>query len=136
MRDRAARGLILVLDENLSGKSILGGLRANGLPVKAQTELMKRGISDKKVLAALAKHRDHYLLSKDSHFYKKPGLRRMLTQDRLGAFVITGHGGKAAPALVALITKAWPGIQRCVNNHDRPFVAKIVAEGRVEVIKP
>jgi hypothetical protein len=33
---------------------------------------MKRGISDEKVLQALTKHPDCFLLSKDSDFHKKP----------------------------------------------------------------
>ena len=34
MRDRAARGLTLVLDENLSGHRIIDALASHGIPVK------------------------------------------------------------------------------------------------------
>ncbi len=83
MRDRAAGGLILVLDENLSGHRIVGGLVERGIRVKPQTDLMKRGVPDE-------------------------------------------------AELVELIEKSWNRIQRFAQHHPRPFVAKILADGRVE----
>lgn len=102
MRDRAARGIILVLDENLSGRRIVNGLRDNGLPVRPQTDLMARGITDKEVLAALGPHPEYFLLSKDSDFHRKPAVKETLIQHGIGAFVITAHKNKTAADLVDL----------------------------------
>jgi predicted nuclease of predicted toxin-antitoxin system len=132
VRDRADRRLILLLDENLSGHRIVEGLTALGIPVKPQTDIMARGIPDEEVLKALAQHPDCYLLTKDSDFHKKPMIKHALIEHGVGAFVITAHKNKTAGDLSALIGKAWHRIQRFAEKHDRPFVAKILADGRVE----
>lgn len=97
MRDRAARGLILVLDENLSGHRIVDGLAERGIPVKPQTDLMPRGISDEEVLHILARHPDCCLLTKDSDFHRKPVVKAAIFEHGIRAFVITSHKGKTAP---------------------------------------
>jgi hypothetical protein len=124
-----------VLDENLSGHRILAGLRERGIPVKGQTELMRRGISDDEVLRNIAGNPGYFLLSKDRDFRYKPAARRALIEHRLGAFIITSQKGKTAAELVSLIASAWPHIQRCVETQDRPFVAKVLADGRVAVVR-
>lgn len=134
MRDRTSGGIILVLDENLSGHRILAGLRERGIPVKGQTELMHRGISDEEVLRNIAGDPACFLLSKDRDFRYKPAAKRALIEHRLGAFIITSQKGKTAADLVDLIANAWPHIQKCVEKHDRPFVAKILADGKVELV--
>lgn len=133
MRDsRAAGGIVLLLDENLSGHRIIDGLTQHGIPVKPQTSIMERGIPDEEVLAALAKHPDCFLLSKDSDFHKKPPIRAAMIRHGIGVFVITTHKNKTAPELVELIRVSWPRIERFAGKHERPFVAKILADGRVE----
>ncbi len=132
MRDRTPGGLTLVLDENLSGRRILDGLRQHGIPVAAQTDLMPRGIPDEQVLQALAGHPDCCLLTKDSDFHRHPAVREALREHGIGAFVITAHKNKTAPELVELVAKAWPHIRRFAELHQCPFVAKILADGRVE----
>jgi len=94
---------------------------------------MARGIPDEEVLSILAQHPECYLLSKDSDFHKKPVIRDALIEHGVGAFVITSHKGKRADELVALIAKAWKRIEKFAEKHNRPFVAKILADGRVEV---
>lgn len=136
MRDRSARSsLTLVLDENLSGHRIIAGLTSLGIPIKSQTELMERGISDEEVLQALAKHFNCFLLSKDSDFHKKPMVKEALIQHGVGAFIITAHKGKTGPELVELIGKAWWRIQKFAEKNSRPFVAKILADGRIEKVE-
>jgi predicted nuclease of predicted toxin-antitoxin system len=124
--------VILLLDENLSGRRILEGLLAHGIPVQAQTELMPRGIPDDEVLQNLAGHPGCCLLTKDSDFHRHPAVRQALLLHGIGAFVITAHKDKTATELVRLIAKAWPRMQRFTDRHRRPFMAKILADGRVE----
>jgi hypothetical protein len=132
LRARSAGGLILLLDENLSGHRIIEGLTAHGVPVRPQTSIMKRGIPDEEVLSVLEHHPDLFLLSKDSDFHKKPVIKEAVIRHGIGAFVITAHKGKTAAELVELICISWNRMERFARNHDRPFVAKILADGRVE----
>ena len=132
MRGRAAGGVILLLDENLSGRRIIDGLTENGIPVRAQTSIMKRGISDEEVLAALTQYPDYFLLTKDADFHKKPVVKEAMVRHGIGVFVITAHKDKTAVQLVELIGTSWRRIERFAKKHDRPFVAKILANGRVE----
>ena len=134
MRDRTDRRLILLLDENLSGHRIVDGLTALDIPVKPQTEIMERGVPDEDVLTILSQYPDCYLLTKDSDFHKKPVVKQALIAHGVGAFVITAHKGKTASDLVSLVGKAWNRIQRFAARHDRPFVAKILADGHVEEV--
>ena len=134
MRDRTDRRLILLLDKNLSGHRIVDGLTALDIPVKPQTEIMERGVSDEEVLTILSQHPDYYLLTKDSDFHKKPVVKQALIAYGIGAFVITAHKGKTASDLVSLVGKAWNRIQRFAVRHNRPFVAKILADGHVEEV--
>ena len=135
MRDRAARSLTLVLDENLSGHRIVRPLAAHGIPVKPQTDLMKRGIPDEEVLRILSRHPDCCFLSKDSDFHKKPMVKAALLEHGIRAFIITSHKGKTAPELVELIIMAWGRIQRFVRKYDPPFVAKILADGKITLVE-
>jgi Domain of unknown function (DUF5615) len=135
LRDRAARSLILLLDENLSGRRIIEGLIKCNIPVKPQTDLMERGLPDEEVLRILARHPACFLLTKDSDFHKKPAVKTALIDHRIGAFVITSHKGRTAAELVELITRAWGRMQRFAQNHDRPFVVKVLADGRIEEVR-
>lgn len=132
MRDRTPGRVTLVLDENLSGRSILDGLRGHGIPVLAQTDLMKRGIPDEEVLRILASRPDCYLLSKDSDFHRHPSVKRALLSHGIGAFVITAHKNKTGPELVEMIRRSWNHIQKFAEKNQRPFAAKILADGHVE----
>lgn len=132
MRERAAGSLVLVLDENLSGKTILAGLLAAQVPARPQTDFIRRGSTDQEVLRALAPHRECFLLSKDSDFHRKTIQKKALTEHRIGAFVITSHKGKTGPELVELITRAWPRIQAFAARVDRPFAVKILANGHID----
>ncbi len=133
--DRAARSLIFVLDENLSGRRIVDGLAARGIHVKPQTDLMPRGITDEEVLTALARHPDCCLLTKDKHFHMRPVIRSAILEHGIGTFVITSDKGKTASELVELIAKAWNRIQQFAREHHPPFIVKILANGRIMAVK-
>lgn len=95
---------------------------------------MDRGISDEEVLRHLSKHRDCYLLSKDGDFHKRQVEKTALLEHRIGAFVITSQKNKTGPQLVQLIDKAWNRMQQYIQNHHRPFVVKILADGRIQAV--
>ena len=130
----SAHELELVLDENLSGRSIFEGLKNLDIPVKLQTDLMKRGISDQEVLEILAKHPNCCLISKDADFHRKPAVREALKKHGIGAFIITTHKGKTGAQLVTIISSAWTRIQKFLKNNKKPFVAKIIFNGKVEKV--
>ncbi len=123
--------LALVLDENLSGHRIFNTLKQADLPVKMQTELMSRGASDEEVLRILASHKNHYLISKDSDFHRKPTIRKCLIDHKIGAFIITAHKGKTAEELSKIILQAWKRMEKFMRCNKPPFVMKITAEGKV-----
>jgi predicted nuclease of predicted toxin-antitoxin system len=131
VRDRTPRSLILVLDENLSGKIILAGLRTRGLAIRAQTEFMAKGIDDATVLRAMAQHPDCCLLTRDSDFRRHPTTRQVLLECGIGVFVITAQKHRTGDDLVELIARAWPRMQTFLDHHDPPFVATVHADGRV-----
>jgi hypothetical protein len=125
--------IVLMLDENLSGHSIVSGLIEQGVPVKAQTELMDRGVPDEELLSLLAGKRNVYLITKDRDFRYKPTVKKALTKAKVGAFVITATKNKSGSQLVEIIHSAWPRILNFIESHHRPFVAKIMGDGRIEL---
>lgn len=125
--------IILMLDENLSGKSIVSGLIKKGIPVRAQTDYMERGVPDEELLKILAKECNVYLLTKDRDFRYKPSVKKALFEAKIGAFVITATRNKSGPQLVEMISAAWPKIRRAIAKHERPFVAKIMGDGTVDL---
>lgn len=127
------RLIILVFDENISGPSILEPLRKAGLPVKAQTEIMDRGIADDKVLLNLAKHRGHYLVTQDAHFHRHTGTVEVLRRFKTGAVVLTGLKNKKGPEIAASIVRVWPKIKNFIESTAPPFVVKVV-QTRVEKV--
>ncbi len=129
---RPPEAFVLMLDENLSGKSIVEGLVAKGIPAKPQTDFMARGIPDEELLDKLAQHPNVYLISKDSDFRYKPSVKKRLESAKIGAFVITATKNKTGAQLVDLIATAWPRMIRFVAKHQRPFVAKISGPGTVD----
>lgn len=123
--------IILMLDENLSGKTILSGLQEKGIPVKAQTDYMERGVPDEMLLELLASERNTYLITKDRDFRYKPSVKKALLKSSIGVFVITATKNKTGPQLVEMIADAWPKIVKTTRKHKRPFVAKIMGDGSV-----
>lgn len=134
MREREARSVILVLDENLSGKSILLGLAKAGIPARPMTEFVHRAATDPEVFGALRHLPNHFLITKDKQFHRRPAEKAALMNYKLGAYVITSHKNKTGPELIELIAAAWPEIERFAAAHSRPFIAKILADGHVEKI--
>ena len=120
-----------MLDENLSGKTILSGLQEKGIPVKPQTDYMERGVTDERLLEILAAEQNTYLITKDRDFRYKPSVKKALLESSIGAFVITATKNKTGPQLVEMIADAWPKILKTVKKHNRPFVAKIMGDGSV-----
>lgn len=134
MRAREKRGIILVLDENLSGKSLLAGLREAQIPVRPQTDYFERQTKDPEAFAALAAHPDVYLLTKDRAFHRRPAEKAALMEHRIGAFVITAQKNKTGLELVELVRVAWPRMERFARDNSKPFIAKILADGHIEKI--
>ena len=125
--------MILVLDENLSGRSIIEGLRKADIPVKAQTDVMQRGISDEAVLMHIAKHPGHFLLTKDNDFHRHTGIRDTLKYHGVGAFILTGHKNKNGQQLVEQIRDSWSKMQAFADSTPLPFVAKLI-QNRIEKV--
>ena len=124
---------ILMLDENLSGKTIISALQKRSVPVRSQTDYMERGVPDETLLALLAHERNVYLLTKDRDFRYKPSVKKALIEAKVGAFVITATKNKTGAQLVEMIAIAWPKIQRAIERNKRPFVAKIMGDGSVDL---
>jgi predicted nuclease of predicted toxin-antitoxin system len=116
--------IILMLDENLSGKTIVSALKEQGVPVRAQTDYMERGVPDETLLSLLAHERNVYLLTKDRDFRYKPSVKKALLESKVGALVITATKNKTGAQLVEMISAAWPKIQRAIEKHIAPLCCK------------
>jgi hypothetical protein len=123
---------VFVLDENLSGRSIVNGLRSRQIPVHPFTDYFDRGTDDHELIAGMHGRPDLYLISRDRDFRYKPDMAAALLRAGVGAFVLTSAGNKTGTQLVEIIVGAWNGIARFAAKTPRPFVAKVRANGTVE----
>ncbi len=132
-REERLESIHLLLDETIAGKSILAGLAENNIPAIPLGEIAPRGADDTEVLDALLNKPGLFLLTRDRDFRYHPAVRQRILDAGVGAFVITSSGNKTGAQIVALITSAWPRIQKFAQKNNRPFVAKVTSEGRVEL---
>lgn len=121
--------IILILDENLSGRSILAGLAQRGLPVMPQTDYAPRGVTDADLVSALSKHPHLVLVTKDRDFRYKQDLVNQLMKAGLRVFALTSAGNRQGADLVDQISAAWPAMQRFIARHPPPFVIKVGNDG-------
>ena len=123
----------LLLDETLSGKSIVQALKSHGIPVVPHEEFAARGISDIALMDSMHHHPELYFLTRDRDFRYKKDIVATLQRNGVGAFVLTASGNRTGAQLIAIILQAWPAIARFVLRHSRPFVAKILGDGSVHL---
>ena len=122
---------VLLLDENLAGKTILATLSAASIPVKGQQDLMERGISDSELLQQLSKLPHHFLVTRDPDFRYKPDVVATLRHVQAAVFVMTSSGNKTGEQLAEIIIRAWPAMKRFIARHPVPFIAKVMTDGHV-----
>ena len=129
---RPPEDVSFVLDETLSGASIVQGLRERGFPVSAFTDLFVRGISDAELIARMRGRAGLYLITRDRDFRYRPDIATALLGAAIGAFVLTSAGNKTGAQLVEVIASAWKGILRFAARTPPPFVATVRSDGTVE----
>ncbi len=131
MSEKRLEGIALLLDETLSGKTILETLRAKDIPVKALHEFCERGMDDISLMERLGRNSALYFVTRDRDFRYKSDVTASLIQNGVGAFVLTAAGNKTGVQLTDIILSAWPAICRFIKKHQRPFVAKVMNDGAV-----
>lgn len=122
-------GIILFLDENLSGKTIPSALAEAGIAHETHTAHFKAGILDVEWLPEVGR-RGWIAITKDARIRYNPLEIETLRNARVGAFVLSSDnltGAEIAQALVA----AFPKMEAFVLANAKPFIGKFYRDGRV-----
>lgn len=122
---------VFVLDENLSGKSIVAGLLAKGLKVRPFADVFPRGMDDMALLKAISETRDLFLVTRDRDFRHKPDVSRALRRTSVGVFVLTASGNRTGEQLQAILIESWSRMVRVARKSPRPFIALVRGDGSV-----
>lgn len=125
--------LRFVLDETLSGRSILQGLKERGIAVHSFQEFFQRGAKDTEVLQVLARQPGLFLITRDQDFRYKRDVAVEIRRRGAGVFVLSASGNRTGNQLAAILADAWPRIVRTTRRTRRPFVARIRGDGTVIV---
>ena len=102
------------------------------MPACPQTQIIARGATDEQLLDALREHPELFLLTRDRDFRYRASVRERLVAAKVGAFVITAAKNRTGEELVSLIVAAWPHLERFARKQPRPFVARVLAAGKVQ----
>jgi predicted nuclease of predicted toxin-antitoxin system len=127
--DKRLESVIIVMDENIAGHSILEVLNRRGIRAESQLKYTPRGVFDDDLVAALAPHPNLVLVTKDRDFRYKRDLVEKLPRLGLRIFVLSGLGSKTGEQIAAQILDAWPALRRFLKRNPPPFVAHVRADG-------
>ena len=122
-------GIILFLDENLSGKMIPAALSEAGIAHEIHSTHFKAGTLDIEWLPEIGRH-GWIAITKDARIRYNPLEMTALRNARVGAFVLSSDK-LTNPEIVAALSAAFPEIEKFVLANEKPFIAKFYRDGRV-----
>lgn len=121
----------LLLDECCGG-TLAAALRAEGATVVEAgfDPALPRGTSDEDVLR-WAGGNGFALLTRDRHLKTRPAELAAIKAHRVAVFYVP-PSPRTRDELCRAVTMALPRIVRCLGREDRPFVRRILPNGRLK----
>jgi predicted nuclease of predicted toxin-antitoxin system len=122
----------LFIDRSLGRLTIATALRAAGADVHTHDAHFRQDARDEEWLAEVGR-RGWAVITKDARIrYRKTELAALVAA-RVRAFVLT-RGDLSGSEMAAVLVKALPNLARFSARHQPPFIARIAASGRVQMI--
>ena len=116
---------VLFCDRDL-GKLFPSVLRQAGLAVETHGDHFVDNESDDRWLTEVGR-RGWYALTHNERIRYTPNERDAAMQARVGLFILIG--ATTSRSLAENFLRTWPSIQRFIENHPVPFIAKVFRPG-------
>ncbi len=107
-------------------------LRARGAEVHTHDAHFPQDARDEEWLAEVGR-RGWAVITKDTRIRYRQTELAALVAGRVRAFVLT-RGDLSGSEMAAIVVKALPNLARFSARHEPPFIARIAASGRVQMI--
>lgn len=118
---------VFFIDRSLGGKFVVDALKAVGATVIVHDDVFSQNTEDVDWLKeAGSKH--WIVLTKDSAIRRNPHELAMFQQAKVKAFVLT-RKGLSGVEMAEIFIKALPGMMRCVEKTEAPFIFSISRNG-------
>lgn len=122
--------MILLLDENMPPRVADAWHALGTVEAYHVTKHLPRGTPDVEVFEFLAERPTWVLVTQDEKIRKRPHELAALRRARVGAFVLTGRGGRDVEQMLAFLAACLPGMRKVVAAAERPFVYGINDRGQ------
>ena len=122
----------LFIDRSLGRLTIATALRAQGAEVHTHDAHFAQDARDEEWLADVGR-RGWAVITKDTRIRYRQTELAALVAGGVRAFVLT-RGDLSGPEMAAILVKALPHLVRFSARYEPPFIARIAASGRVQMI--
>jgi hypothetical protein len=129
--EKRLESIVFFIDRSLGGKTVPEALRAIGLQVEIHSDHFPDDAPDILWLQVCGQH--HWVvLAKDRNIKRNPLEREALFNAGLAAFFLTKADMTGEETIQAIVT-GLPRIANLLASERRPFIARILPDGRVEL---
>lgn len=134
MRDRSVKSdplekAVFFIDRSV-GRKLAEPLRQAGLQIELHDDHFPQDALDQVWLTEVG-NKGWYVITRDERIRYRHIEATAARAAGVGMFVVVSKN-LTGPQTGEAILKALNRIRRFINNHDRPFIAKIYRDGRVE----
>lgn len=116
----------------MAAKRVVEALRAAGATLVRPDDHFPPNTPDSEWLPE-AGRRGWLIVTLDLRIRVNPLARQALSRSGAGAFVVVGKN-LTGQLLADCLLRAWPRMQALARTQPRPFLAKVYADGRVQLL--
>lgn len=128
-----AQTVTLFIDRDAWSRRLDELLREAGIPFVAHREVFAPDARDEDWIAAVGRH-GWVIVTRDQNIRRRPNERAAVRRAAVHLFALTS-GNLSATETAAVITKAWPAIQRAVQSTPAPTLWSVTRAGDVRLIR-
>lgn len=123
--------MIFLFDENMPPR-VAAALQALGTcEARHVVDHLPRGTPDEEVFA-FAAAQGWLLLTQDARIRRNPHQRAALRQAGIGAFILTGRGGRSVEQMMIFLLERFPEILEAAVTTTPPYVWGVPDRARLE----
>jgi predicted nuclease of predicted toxin-antitoxin system len=123
--------LIFLFDENMPPR-VAAALQALGTcEARHVVDHLPRGTPDEQVFE-FAAARGWVLVTQDIRIRRNPHQRAALLQAGIGAFILTGRGGRSVEQMMIFLLERFPHILEAAAATRPPFIWGVPDRGRLD----
>lgn len=123
--------LILFLDENLDGETVVDALRAAGVPIRRLSDEFDRSVEDTAWLPVVAKQ-GWAIATRDNRIRHRPA-ERAAVREAGAILVVLRGGGLRGEVMASMLADAYPALCKLVARYQAPMIVHLYAGGAIKM---